>query len=202
MEEAGQNSLNREQKRDKKVMGRQIDQLAKTLTNVGQKLMQCINSVNILNDDFSRLTRLRPADVLQEGDVVVVDYFARLVNEDGSLGNTFAGGQGKGLMIRCLGNNELVSGFEEQLVGKKVGDTLEIDLTFPEDYHEHLANKKVKFYVAVLESLRENEASMFTTNKVQEYQNELQKKLEAEKAAKAEAPAVDTPDQSPNSESN
>jgi len=193
-----QKAPNRAQRRNKKEMGNQIQQLMQTVTHIGQKLMQCVNSVNLLNEDFNRLTRLRPADKLQEGDVVVIDYFARLVNEDGSLGDTFVGGQGKGLMIRCLGNGELVSGFEDELVGKNVNDTLEIDITFPEDYHERLANKKAKFYVAILESLRETDASMYTTGIIQKYQEELQEKAEKNREnAKNAENKEETDDQSP-----
>lgn len=49
-----------------------------------------------------------------------------------------------------LGSALLVPGFEEQLVGAKIGDELELDITFPEDYHnEDFKGKQTKFKVTV-----------------------------------------------------
>jgi len=49
-----------------------------------------------------------------------------------------------------LGSNMLVPGFEEDMVGMKVGDEKEIDVTFPKDYHNaEFAGKKTKFKVTV-----------------------------------------------------
>ncbi|MDA7494767.1 trigger factor [Candidatus Gracilibacteria bacterium] len=49
-----------------------------------------------------------------------------------------------------LGSNILVPGFEEQIVGAKVGDNLELDVDFPADYHnEDFKGKKTKFKVVI-----------------------------------------------------
>lgn len=49
-----------------------------------------------------------------------------------------------------LGSNILVPGFEEQMVGAKLGDDLELDVDFPEDYHnEDFKGKKTKFKVTI-----------------------------------------------------
>lgn len=78
------------------------------------------------------------------GDTVVIDY-------DGYLdGARFDGGKAEGTNLE-LGSNSFVPGFEEQVVGMKAGDEKEINITFPEDYHEGLAGKAVVFKVKVHE---------------------------------------------------
>ena len=78
------------------------------------------------------------------GDTVVIDY-------DGYLdGTRFDGGKAEGTSLE-LGSGNFVPGFEEQVVGMKAGDEKEIDITFPENYHEGLAGKAVVFKVKVHE---------------------------------------------------
>ena len=78
------------------------------------------------------------------GDTVVIDY-------DGYLdGTRFDGGKAEGTNLE-LGSGQFVPGFEEQVVGMKTGDEKEIDITFPENYHEGLAGKAVVFKVKVHE---------------------------------------------------
>lgn len=88
-----------------------------------------------------QITVERPAKL---GDTVVIDY-------DGFLnGERFEGGKAEGQTLE-LGSNRFVPGFEEQIVGMKAGDEKDIDITFPEDYHESLAGKAVVFKVKVHE---------------------------------------------------
>lgn len=76
------------------------------------------------------------------GDTAVIDY-------DGYLdGVRFDGGKAEGHQLE-LGSNQFVPGFEEQVVGMKAGDEKDIDITFPENYHEDLAGKAVVFKVKV-----------------------------------------------------
>ena len=85
----------------------------------------------------------RPAKL---GDTAVIDY-------DGYLdGVRFDGGKAEDHQLE-LGSNQFVPGFEEQVVGMKSGDEKEIDITFPENYHESLAGKSVVFKVKVNEVL-------------------------------------------------
>lgn len=78
------------------------------------------------------------------GDTAVIDY-------DGYLdGTRFDGGKAEGTSLE-LGSGQFVPGFEEQVVGMKAGDEKEIDITFPENYHEGLAGKAVVFKVKVHE---------------------------------------------------
>lgn len=79
----------------------------------------------------------RPA---QMGDIANIDY-------DGYLdGERFEGGKAEGHPLE-LGSCSFVPGFEEQLVGMTIGEEKDIDIIFPEDYHEHLAGKAVIFKV-------------------------------------------------------
>lgn len=82
----------------------------------------------------------RPA---KEGDRVTVDYKATIEGEP------FEGGEGEDLVVE-LGAGRMIDGFEEGLVGAKPGDTVEMDLTFPENYgKEDLAGKPAHFTVTV-----------------------------------------------------
>ncbi len=79
----------------------------------------------------------RPA---QMGDTVSIDF-------DGFLdGERFDGGKAEGYSLE-LGSNSFVPGFEEQVVGMKIGEEKDLDITFPEHYVENLAGKAVIFKV-------------------------------------------------------
>ena len=92
-----------------------------------------------------RNTRLVSVDrESKDGDTVVIDF-------EGFLdGKPFEGGKGENYSLE-LGSHTFVPGFEEQLVGVKAGDEKDLDITFPEDYHEDLAGKAVVFKVKVHE---------------------------------------------------
>ena len=78
----------------------------------------------------------------QIGDTVNIDF-------DGFLnGERFDGGKAEGYDLE-LGSNSFVPGFEDQIVGMKVGDENDLDITFPENYVEDLAGKAVVFKVKV-----------------------------------------------------
>ena len=83
------------------------------------------------------------------GDVANIDF-------DGFLnGERFDGGKSEGYELE-LGSNSFVPGFEEQVVGMKVGDEKDLDITFPQEYTPELAGKAVVFKVK-LNSLSYNE---------------------------------------------
>ena len=76
----------------------------------------------------------------QMGDTANIDF-------DGYLnGERFDGGKAEGYSLE-LGSNSFVPGFEEQIVGMKVGEEKDIDITFPENYVEDLAGKAVVFKI-------------------------------------------------------
>ena len=64
-------------------------------------------------------------------------------------GEAFDGGTAKDYDL-VLGSNSFIPGFEEAIVGHKVGETFDVPLTFPEDYHaEHLKGAEVVFEVTL-----------------------------------------------------
>lgn len=81
----------------------------------------------------------------EDGDTVVIDF-------EGFLnGEPFEGGKGDNYSLE-LGSNSFIPGFEEQLVGKKADEEVEVKVTFPEDYQaEDLAGKEAVFQVKVHE---------------------------------------------------
>ena len=80
---------------------------------------------------------------LQEGDTANIDYVGK---KDGE---AFEGGTAQGYDL-TLGSGTFIPGFEEGLIGVEVGSTVEIPLTFPEEYHsEELAGQDVVFEVTV-----------------------------------------------------
>lgn len=81
----------------------------------------------------------------EKGDTVVIDF-------EGFIdGEAFEGGKAENYSLE-LGSNSFIPGFEDQLVGVKAGDEKEVNVTFPEDYHdEKLAGKDAVFKIKVHE---------------------------------------------------
>lgn len=81
----------------------------------------------------------------KEGGTVVIDF------EGFKDGVAFEGGKGENYSLE-LGSGSFIPGFEDQLVGAKAGDDVEVKVTFPEDYQaEDLAGKEAIFKVKVHE---------------------------------------------------
>ena len=74
------------------------------------------------------------------GDTANIDF------EGFDNGVPFDGGKGENFDLK-LGSGSFVPGFEEQVVGMAAGEEKDIDITFPENYHEGLAGKPVVFHV-------------------------------------------------------
>lgn len=82
-------------------------------------------------------------DDVQEGDVANIDY-------EGYLNDVaFEGGTAQGTDLG-IGSGTFIPGFEEGLIGAKVGETVTIDVTFPENYgNADLAGQPTKFVVTI-----------------------------------------------------
>lgn len=79
------------------------------------------------------------------GDIAVIDF------EGFTDGKAFDGGKGEGYELE-LGSGSFIPGFEDQLVGANAGDEVEVNVTFPEEYHAaDLAGKPAMFKVKVNE---------------------------------------------------
>ena len=98
-----------------------------------------------LNEMVNRNDRLTSVEdkALENGDTAVIDF------EGFKNGVAFEGGKGENYNL-VIGSNTFIPGFEDQLVGKKAGEEVEVNVTFPEAYHaENLAGKPVVFNVKV-----------------------------------------------------
>lgn len=81
---------------------------------------------------------------VENGDIAIIDF-------EGFLdGVAFEGGKGENYELE-IGSGSFVPGFEEQLVGHAIGEEFDIDVTFPEQYHEGLAGKAVVFKIKINE---------------------------------------------------
>ena len=127
---------------------------------------------------------------VENGDIVVFDF------EGFVDGVAFPGGKAEEYELE-IGSGSFIPGFEEQMVGVKIGEDAEVNVTFPEDYHApELAGKAAVFKIKVHEiKAREypelnddfaSEVSDFDT--MEEYRNDVRTRLEkaAEDRTKAE----------------
>lgn len=79
----------------------------------------------------------------KNGDTVIIDFAGFLGTEQ------FQGGTAANYPLR-LGSHTFIPGFEEQLVGAKIGESRDVNVVFPIDYPaENLAGKDVVFKVTV-----------------------------------------------------
>lgn len=80
---------------------------------------------------------------LEKGDFAIID-FKGFVD-----GEAFEGGEGKGYPLE-IGSGSFIPGFEDQLIGKKAGEEVTVEVTFPEEYFsKELAGKAAEFKVKV-----------------------------------------------------
>ncbi len=126
----------------------------------------------------------------QKDDTVVIDF------EGFTDGVAFEGGKGENFNL-TLGSGQFIPGFEDQLIGANIGDDVEVNVTFPEEYHApDLAGKpalfKVKIHSITAKELPElddefaKDVSEFDT--LDELKNDIRAKLEEnnERRAKQE----------------
>ena len=124
---------------------------------------------------------------IKDGDTTVIDF------EGFVDGVAFEGGKGENYPL-TIGSHSFIDTFEEQLIGKSINDEVEVNVTFPEDYHaEELKGKPALFKVTIKE-IKENqlpelddefaeEVSAYDT--FAEYKESVKKNLEEKKEADA-----------------
>lgn len=135
--------------------------------------------------------RLVAADdkAVEDGDQTTIDF------EGFVDGVAFEGGKGEDYPL-TIGSHSFIDTFEEQLIGKKVGEEVEVNVTFPEQYQaKELAGKPAMFKVTIKEiKVKEypeldddfaQDVSEFDT--LDEYKADIKKNLEEKKAQEAEA---------------
>lgn len=122
---------------------------------------------------------------IKKDDTAVIDF------EGFVDGEPFEGGKGTDYPL-VIGSHSFIDTFEDQLVGKKVGDEVEVNVTFPEEYHaEELKGKPALFKVTVKEIKKKelpklddefaSEVSEFETLK--EYKASVKKSLTEKRKA-------------------
>ena len=122
-----------------------------------------------------------------DGDIAVIDY------EGFADGVAFEGGKGEDYSL-TIGSHSFIDNFEEQLIGKNIGEECEVNVTFPEEYHaKELAGKPAVFKVTVKEVKEKQlpelndefagEVSEFET--LEAYKEDIRKKLTEKKEAEA-----------------
>ncbi len=141
--------------------------------------------VRIQNQN-SRLITIEDRPV-EDGDQAVIDF-------DGSVdGVAFDGGKAEDYPL-SIGSHSFIDTFEEQLIGKSIGEECEVNVTFPQEYHaKDLAGKPAVFKVKIKEIKKKelpvlddefaSEVSEFDT--LDEYKADLRKGLEEKKKKEA-----------------
>ncbi len=126
--------------------------LDRNVADIGEKDVDDALS-NLAKSRKSFKARAKTA-VSKNGDQVNMDYA-------GSVGGVaFDGGTAEGADLE-LGSGTFIPGFEEQLIGKKSGDKVDVKVTFPEEYHStELAGKEAVFKVVVHEVRAPKEADI------------------------------------------
>jgi len=98
---------------------------------------------NVVNADLKKHSRIIEVSdrAAANGDTVKIDYVGTV---DGA---EFEGGKAENHSLK-LGSGSFIPGFEDQIVGHSVGDSFDVNVTFPEDYHaKELAGKAAVFAV-------------------------------------------------------
>ena len=130
---------------------------------------------------------------VQDGDDVILDF------EGFVDGEAFEGGKGENYPL-TIGSGAFIPGFEEQLVGVEAEKEVEVNVTFPEDYHaENLKGKAAVFKCTVHEIKAKElpeiddefaaEVSEFDT--LEEYKADVKAKIKEQKAAEGKAKKED-----------
>ena len=120
---------------------------------------------------------------IEDGDSTIIDFTGYIDDK------TFDGGAGTDYPL-VIGSHSFIEGFEDQLIGKKKGETCDVNVTFPAEYHaDELAGKPAKFVVTIKEVKRNelpelndefaSEVSDFDT--LDEYKADIRKKLQEKK---------------------
>ena len=85
---------------------------------------------------------------IEDGDNTIIDFTGYIDDK------TFDGGAGTDYPL-VIGSHSFIEGFEDQLIGKKKGETCDVNVTFPAEYHaDELSVKPAKFVVTIKEVKR------------------------------------------------
>nr|WP_318683652.1 trigger factor [uncultured Acetatifactor sp.] len=130
---------------------------------------------------------------VKDGDMTVIDF------EGFVDGVAFEGGKGENYPL-TIGSGAFIPGFEQALIGAGIGEEKEVNVTFPEDYHESTLAGKPAVFKCTVKEIKEKElpalddefageVSEFET--MAEYREDVKKKLSDKKAADAKSAKED-----------
>ena len=151
-------------------------ELEKIEYNVTDEMIE--HELHHVQEDNARLISVDRE--VHDGDLLTIDFKGFLDDDE------FPGGTAEGYELE-IGSNTFIPGFEEQLIGKKKEEEVDVNTTFPEEYHEEsLAGKEVVFKV-LIHDIKEKELpelddefakdiSEFDT--IDEYKKDIKAKLE------------------------
>ncbi len=132
----------------------------------------------------ARIVSIDDADrEVKDGDIVNID-FNGFVD-----GKEFAGGKGEDYPL-TIGSHSFIDNFEDQLVGHKAGEEVEVNVTFPEDYHAEELKGKPALFKVTIKTIKEkqlpeidddfaSEVSEFET--LAEYKDSVKKEIKERK---------------------
>ena len=103
------------------------------------------NELASMQERNARMLEKKKGSKAENNDTAIIDF------EGFTDDVAFEGGKGEDYPL-VLGSGQFVPGFEDQIIGHKVGDNFDVNVTFPEEYHsEDLAGKPVVFKVTLKE---------------------------------------------------
>lgn len=134
-----------------------------------------------MRNHHANLIDAAEGDAIVDGDFITLDYTGTIDGEK------FAGGEAKDQPLE-IGAHKFIGDFEEQLIGAKVGDELDVKVTFPEDYHSKDVAGKPAVFACKINSIKHRElpelnddfakkVSKFET--FTEYKADVRKNMEA-----------------------
>ena len=114
-----------------------------TVDTSSKEFEEMYNGVILSDIQNNQLYTVKKEGKIEEGDIANIDY------EGKKNGVAFEGGTAKGYDLE-IGSNSFIDGFEEGLIGVSIGDTVDLNLTFPKNYQSaELAGQAVVFTVKV-----------------------------------------------------
>lgn len=142
--------------------------------------------LEVARDKNARIVSVDDRD-LKDGDISTIDF------EGFVDGVAFEGGKAENFEL-TIGSGQFIPGFEDQLIGMKIGEEREINVKFPDEYHaDNLAGKDAMFKVKLisikakilpeLDDEFAKDVSEFET--LEEYKKDLEKKLKSQKETEA-----------------
>lgn len=145
--------------------------------------------VNVTDEDVdNEIERVRQQNgrMIEVSDRAVKDDDIVKIDFEGFIdGEPFDGGKGEDYDL-VIGSHSFIDNFEEQLIGKNIGDDVDVNVTFPEEYHEESLKGKPALFKVKIKKITEKElpdvddefaeeVSEFDTLK--EYKDDIRKSL-------------------------